>query len=219
MELIKIQIINNTPVIDSRIVAEELGNDHASIIRLINKHLSIIEENFGRVGFEIIPLKTKGGKQDARIAHLTEDQAIFIGTLSKNSKQAVQYKTRLVQAFSAERKKLTPAPVQLSPMEMLEMQFKLHKEQSNRIDFIENKVLQIEAKAKTQPDDYYAIAGYASLIRKPVNITDASTIGKKASAICNRMGFVMGTVPDPRFGRVRTYPKQVLSTVFEDYFK
>jgi anti-repressor protein len=145
---------------------------------------------------------------------LTLDAAKELSMVEGNAKgkQARQY------FIECERKAQQPVR-QLSPMEMLELQFSLVKEQGNRINYIEEKVLQIEAKAKTQPDDYYTIAGYASLLKKPVDIVAASAIGRKSTTLCNQLGFMMGVVPDPRFGRVKTYPQQVLSETFKEYFK
>lgn len=66
----------------------ELNVEHASLMKLIKEHQEAIESDFGRVGFEIVPLKTAGGVQNSTIAYLTEDQAIFIGTLCRNSERA-----------------------------------------------------------------------------------------------------------------------------------
>lgn len=105
MQEIVISVINNIPLVDSRIVSQCLGNEHASLIRLIKEHQNAIEANFGRVGFEIVPFETSGGVQKVTIANLTEDQAIFIGTLSRNSTQSVEFKAKLVSAFSNYRNK------------------------------------------------------------------------------------------------------------------
>jgi hypothetical protein len=71
----------------------------------------------------------------------------------------------------------------------------------------------------TQGDaQFFSILGYASVIKKRVNTAEAKTIGKMASAICKEHSVNTGIVPDPRYGQVKTYPKEVLDQVFEEFF-
>lgn len=102
MSLILIEEINGIKVVSSITVAEELGVEHRATLQVIDKYYTEIEESFGAVTFEMRPLP--GGGLPQRIACLTEDQAIFVSTLSRNSKQVVQFKARLVKAFQAARK-------------------------------------------------------------------------------------------------------------------
>ncbi len=103
-ELIQISQLNGVEVVDSRIIAEELGIQHKNLLDTIKIHKSLIESEFGRVAFETLPLKTNGGIQNISIAYLNEDQALFIGTLSRNSEAVVKFKARLVKSFQAARK-------------------------------------------------------------------------------------------------------------------
>jgi anti-repressor protein len=110
----------------------------------------------------------------------------------------------------------------VKPMSQLElMQFSLNHliEQSKKIEVIEEKVKQIEAKQITSPIDFYSVAGFGSLQGYKVDITLAANLGRKASSLCNELGFVTGSVPDPRFGKVKTYPTEVLQKVFDEWSK
>lgn len=110
----------------------------------------------------------------------------------------------------------------IKPMSQLEvLQFSVNHlvEQSKRIEAVEEKVKQIEAKQITHAINDYTIAGYGALIEIKVDLPLAASLGKKASSICNQMGYITGTMPDPRFGRVKTYPSEVLDTVFNEYKK
>jgi anti-repressor protein len=111
---------------------------------------------------------------------------------------------------------------EIKPMSQLEvLQFSVNHliEQSKKIEAIEEKVKQIEAKQITSPVDFYSVAGFGSLNGYKVDITLASNLGRKATSICNELGYVMGVIPDPRFGRVKTYPTEVLQKVFDEYRK
>ncbi|GAB4007128.1 hypothetical protein GCM10028808_10410 [Spirosoma migulaei] len=93
-------------VVNTVDVAKGLGIKHKNLLDTIRTHQKAIEGNFGRVAFETEPLQTGGGTQNRSVAYLTEDQALFIGTLSRNSTRVVAFKATLVQSFSTARKLL-----------------------------------------------------------------------------------------------------------------
>ncbi|MBD2702305.1 phage regulatory protein/antirepressor Ant [Spirosoma sp. BT702] len=93
--------------------AEGLGIQHASIIKTIREYLPAIEKDFGRVRFQIGPFETAGGVQQVNYALLTEDQSLFVGSLSRNSERVVEFKSVLVRSFAEARRRLsnsTPTP-------------------------------------------------------------------------------------------------------------
>jgi len=107
MEIV-ITKINDVETVDSRIVANELGIEHRALLQLIKKHQKSIEENFNLVAFETLPrLEGKHGGGEVIISHLTEDQALFVGSLSRNTVKVIEFKARLVKAFSNARKLLS----------------------------------------------------------------------------------------------------------------
>lgn len=63
--------------------------------------VSNIQQAFGILRFEIGEIKGRG--QPPRFAYLTEDQATFVMTLSRNSPEVVQAKLELVKSFSQDK--------------------------------------------------------------------------------------------------------------------
>ena len=62
--------------------------------------------------------------------------------------------------------------------------------------------------------DHFTVMGYMTYItRKSVDLNQAKAIGKKATKLCKDRGIDIGHVPDPRFGRVHTYPKFLLDEI------
>lgn len=60
------------------------------------------------------------------------------------------------------------------------------------------------------PIQHFSILGYCHNIGKQIGLKEAKEYGSKAKRICNEHGFVIGKIPDPRFGSVNTYPLDVL---------
>jgi len=98
--LVELKPVKGEARVDSRIIARELGNQHESMIRLIDEYQSDFEE-FGVVRFQIgkPPKGSKGGRPE-RFALLNEDQAYLLLTYAKNTPEARRLKVNLVKAFA-----------------------------------------------------------------------------------------------------------------------
>ncbi len=88
-------------LISSRIISENVGVEHRATTSLIRKHRKKLE-TLGSVTFEMSAKSVTGQE---RHALLNEDQAIFVLTLSRNTKQVVEFKLALTKAFSKLRRK------------------------------------------------------------------------------------------------------------------
>ena len=99
MSQITIVEIQGELVVDSRIIAEQLGIEHRSFIKLIRKHQIKIETKFGGVGFEIAP-------DSAVFAWLNENQITALLTLCRNTDRVVDLKFDLVEKFREQKKQL-----------------------------------------------------------------------------------------------------------------
>lgn len=92
------------PRIESRVLAQSMGNTHRPTVALIHKYREPLER-FGQVLFKkAVGERKQGGGKAERVALLTEDQALFLLALSRNTDRVVELKFKLVQAFSAARR-------------------------------------------------------------------------------------------------------------------
>lgn len=117
MSNLTVKEINDVLVVDSRLLADELGIVHKNLLGNIRKYLIEIEQ-FGRVLFETQPLQTAGGEQLQSFCYLNEDQAIFVMTLSRNTEKVIKCKANLVKAFKQAKEMLrtvTQPPVRELP--------------------------------------------------------------------------------------------------------
>ncbi|WP_063899833.1 Rha family transcriptional regulator [Burkholderia ubonensis] len=90
--------------VDSRMLAQHLGNSPKHVRELIEKH-STHFERFGVLQFETAkPVPGSTGGRPERFALLSENQCYFLLSLSQNTERVVDLKARLVQAFADARR-------------------------------------------------------------------------------------------------------------------
>ena len=97
VEIKKLDLVTNTAAI-----AEGVGRDHDTIIKLVDRNKSDLEE-FGEVGFEI-----RAGYNNAkvRVAVLNEQQTTLLITYMRNNELVRAFKKRLVAEFFSMRSAL-----------------------------------------------------------------------------------------------------------------
>lgn len=184
---------------------------------------NITENEFAEENVDFIPffINEECGGQATQDAKLT---AHFAKKLSckgngERAEQAREYFSTLddkVKEVAINRQQLSPQMQML--MAMVESQARQEleqKRQAEQISRLTDGMKQLEAKMSTHNEDYYTIAGYASLRGLNVDISRANMFGRKASNISRKYGYEIGKVQDPRFGTVNTYHVDILKSVFE----
>lgn len=96
---------------------------------------------------------------------------------------------------------------------LISMEMK-QKQQEKEMLSMKADMKRLEAKVTTHNDDYYTIAGYASLRGLNVDISRANMLGRKASKLSKEYGYETAKTKDSRFGTVNTYHSDVLKEVF-----
>lgn len=120
-------------VVDSRLVAAELGIQHKNFLGTIEKYNSLMASNpeMGAVAFETREFQTKQGNVSVeRWAWLTELQATFIMTLSRNTEQVVNCKLALAVAFDKAKRVIKEViPAQAQEIERLKLEVQVAQAQ------------------------------------------------------------------------------------------
>lgn len=98
---------------------------------------------------------------------------------------------------------------------LISMEMK-QKQQEKEMLSMKADMKRLEAKVTTHNDDYYTIAGYASLRGLNVDISRANMLGRKASKLSKEYGYETAKTKDSRFGTVNTYHSDVLKEAFRD---
>lgn len=114
-------------VVDSRLIAQDLGIVHKNLLETLDSYRSKIEAAFGVVRFETEkPLKGSRGGRPERVAYLSEDQATLLMTFSRNTPRVVDCKVALVQAFSKAKQIIGKAiPAQSPEAERMKLELEL----------------------------------------------------------------------------------------------
>jgi hypothetical protein len=77
------------------------------------------------------------------------------------------------------------------------------------------KAVEVEQDRVNTPCGHkYSVVGFANLQGLEISVKEASTKGRKASALCRNLGIEIERIHDPRFGKVGLYPESVLIEVF-----
>ena len=217
-----VAIINDTPAVTTLVIAQEVGYDHASVIKLVREHVADLEE-FGLTRFEIQP-KTPGirGGSDTEYAILNEQQCALILTYLRNSDVVREFKKRLIREFYAMREELRirkaahpSAPRVKNPVAQAQIYL---LEEFDRVEqaqqLLSARVDAVETRLSTQDTTFYTVLGYARKAGAFVDNFRASVLGRKASRLSKERGYPVADVPDPRFGMVHSYHVDILQEVF-----
>lgn len=135
---ITVQQKDDSLVVDSRLIALQLGIEHLSFLKTIKRYETKIEQRFGTIRFEVHASTMPNGSinpNPEKFAWLDENQAIFLMTLSRNTDQVIECKANLVEAFSKAKEVIkTVIPAQADRIRFLEMELELSRNNKYILD-------------------------------------------------------------------------------------
>ena len=185
--------------------------------------------------FEDIP-QPNGGTKKAKYFIMNKD-AFTLLAMGFTGAKAVEFKIKYINEFnqmeaelkSQQTKQLTAAESLLQSVQLLvahEKEIKALKEQNENILKL-NEVLtgqmfdvsteidNINSKLNNEIDRYTVI-GYCSAHNIPMTRKEAAIIGGSCSRMCKKRNIPLESIADPRFGKVNTYPSELIAEVIND---
>ena len=126
---------NDCLVVDSRLIADELGIEHATLLKTIKKYLDRLERK-EPVRFEIDVVKRpQGGTYEVSYCYLNEYQATLLMTFSRNTEQVLDCKEKLVDGFEKAKQIIKEViPAQSGRIRELELELELTKAKTYYMD-------------------------------------------------------------------------------------
>lgn len=198
-------------------IAEMMETEHSKILRKLEgdeTHKGIVsvmsEAHLGVAEFfqESTYLDAKG--KTRKCYNVTKLGCDFLANKFTGEK-GILFTAKYVKRFHEMEQELKPK----SSAEMLLMYAQQFYEQEQRLNAVENNIKRLEAKVTTHNDDYFTVAGYASLRGLNVDINKANMLERKASKLSREYGYDIGKAKDTRYGAVNTYHVDILKEVFK----
>ena len=197
--------------LNSREVAEMVGKDHSHLIRDIRNYIDYLTEaNFGSSEyFEEDCYKDVTGR--TLICYKVSKKGCEFIAHKLTGQKGAEFTAKYIERFH-EMQAALKNPI--SELEALRTMIDKMIEQERQVQNLSNRMDLIEAKTTTSPNEYFTIAGFASIRKQRVDVNRANILGRKAANLSRRLGYDIGKVSDPRFGVVNTYHVDILNDVF-----
>ena len=195
--------------LSSREVAEMVGKDHYDLLKDIRRYTEYLNEgNFPLV--EYFKEDTyKDAKGETRKCYLVSKKGCeFIAHKMTGQKGAI-FTAKYIERFHEMQDALQPK----SQLEILQMSINQLVEQEKRLNSVESRLDLIEAKTVTSPNEYFTVAGFATIRKQKIDAVTANMLGRKAAKLSREYGYDIGKVSDPRFGTVNTYHVDILNKI------
>ena len=172
--------------------------------------------------------QTPGGQQEMIVINESGLYSLILGSRKPIAKPFKKWVTS--EVLPAIRKTGSYITKPLSPAEAL------HRVTGVLVE-VERRQLTLEAEQKRQGEqqflleqktdqtnqrldqietasDHFTVLGYMRHVKgESIPLAEAAKLGRQASIYCKQHEVETGEVPDPRFGRVKTYPKWVLDNI------
>lgn len=194
---IQIITVNESLVVDSRLIANELGIEHATLLKTIKKYIDRLERK-NPVRFEVDVVKRpQGGTYEVSYCYLDEYQATLLMTFSRNTEQVLDCKEKLVDGFEKAKKIIKEViPAKSDRIRELEMELEISRnnryilDRSDAIASIHG--VGMLALIKGVPD---AVVTVREVVTESVICKDGRTvsfIGKSLAELGKELGFKTG---------------------------
>jgi phage anti-repressor protein len=140
------------------------------------------------------------------------DYAIVLDMAKELSMLSRSEKGKQARRYFIEMEKKAMQP--LSQIDMIIQSAQALKEIQTQQQLLEIRIADIEQRPQINaPIHHFSILGFCNNNGLQISMAEAAAYGRKCSKMCREIGAATGSVPDPRYGKVKTYPQSVLDAV------
>ena len=177
----------------------------------INEYGFIENQDF--VSFTENPVKIQRGRPSKEY-QISLDMAKELSMVERNEKgkQARRYFIECEKQLQTNQAQLPTDPFLLIAHFAQQAYLMQQKqvEMDNRLQVVEQKQQQLD-----QDNDHFTIKGFCSLHDIDLSNGKMSALSKKAKKLSDIKDYTYHEITDPRWGKVRTYHKDILTELFE----
>lgn len=199
----------DTLVVDSRLIAEDLGIKHNNLLQTITKYLDRLERKTPVMFKTDVVKRPQGGTYEVSYCFLNEAQATLLMTFSRNSDRVLDCKENLVEAFTAAKNRSLQNTV-TTPQSYKEALKALVAEiEANERLEAENALLEEENHQLSEALD--ELFDYSSIVRiaKFNKVHESNFSWRSLKAVSIQMGIEIKQVPDCRYLTKNLYSHDV----------
>ena len=225
---------NDQVITTSLLVAETFEKEHRNVLKSIRKLMSATNVAVAQMFDETTYVNEQGKEQPMFFMNRDGFTLLAMGF---SGERALKFKVDYINAFNAmeaelksqQTKQLSAAESLLQSVQLLvahERQLAIlehnQKNMQGAISSLYDKVYgmqfqtnMIEQKLNNEIDRYTVI-GYCSAHNIPMTRKEAAIIGGTCSRMCKKRNILVESIADPRFGKVNTYPSELIAEVIKD---
>ena len=225
---------NDQVITTSLLVAETFEKEHRNVLKSIRKLMSATNVAVAQMFDETTYVNEQGKEQPMFVMNRDGFTLLAMGF---SGEKALEFKVKYINAFnkmeaelkSQQTKQLSAAESLLQSVQLLvahERQLAIlehnQKNMQGAISSLYDKVygMQFETdmvKQKLNNEiDRYTVIGYCSAHNIPMTRKEAAIIGSTCSRMCKKRNIPLESIADPRFGKVNTYPSELIAEVIKD---
>ena len=225
---------NDQVITTSLLVAETFDKEHRNVLKSIRKLMSATNVAVAQMFDETTYVNEQGKEQPMFVMNRDGFTLLAMGF---SGEKALEFKVKYINAFnkmeaelkSQQTKQLSAAESLLQSVQLLvahERQLAIiehnQKNMQGAISSLYDKVygMQFETdmvKQKLNNEiDRYTVIGYCSAHNIPMTRKEAAIIGSTCSRMCKKRNIPLESIADPRFGKVNTYPSELIAEVIND---
>ena len=225
---------NDQVITTSLLVAETFEKEHRNVLKSIRKLMSATNVAVAQMFDETTYVNEQGKEQPMFFMNRDGFTLLAMGF---SGEKALKFKVDYINAFnkmeaelkSQQTKQLSAAESLLQSVQLLgahEKEIKALKEQNENIlklnEVLTGQMFDVSAEidninSKLNNEiDRYTVIGYCSAHNIPMTRKEAAIIGGTCSRMCKKRNILVESIADPRFGKVNTYPSELIAEVIND---
>ena len=226
---------NDQVVTTSLKVAEVFGKEHKHVLDAVRRLMRSAENSAVIQMFQESIYLDEQGKE--RPMFIMNRDGFTLLAMGFNGKKALDFKVAYINAFnkmeaelkSQQTKQLSAAESLLQSVQLLvahERQLSLLETQQKNMQKAMNGLFDRVNSLSFENDmmkqklnneiERYTVIGYCSLHKIDITRKEAAIIGGACARMCKKENIATESIADPRFGKVNTYPSEIIAKCYEN---